>query len=164
MSGDERIDRLTGILRTERAASVLEVTQGHPLAIGWATVELDRTVADIVAALQIPAHRFTVAPGSVALGARCLIGVDVLPGGVALLLLEPNTEGRLAATLARHDEGPAAAWLGAGNLADAVARLSTVGHPASPAQAGPFGSERLVNGPRYGPHLLLVEWPGTIRA
>ncbi len=31
----------------------------------------------------------------------------------ALVLLEPVTEGRLAASLARHGEGPAAAWVGA---------------------------------------------------
>src|SRR3546814_1078926 len=28
-----------------------------------------------------------------------------------LAILEPNTEGRLAATLARHDEGPAVLWV-----------------------------------------------------
>ena len=164
MSGDEPLARLSAILRTDIVVSASEQAGGGPLAIGWATVELDRAVAELGAALRLPADRFVDAPASVALGARCLVAAGVLTGGIALLLLEPNTEGRLAATLARHDEGPAAVWLAVEDPAEAVASLGRGGHPVSPPQAGPYGGERLVDGPRYGPHLLVVEGPGTIRA
>ena len=164
MSNGGPLERLSGLLRVERVASVVALTPVEPLAVGWATVELDRAVAEVGAALQLPAARFADAVGSVILGARCLVASDVLPGGVALILLEPNTEGRLAGTLARHDEGPAAVSLSARNLADAVAGLATAGFSVSPARVGPCGAERLFDGPRYGPHLLLVKGPGTIRA
>ena len=164
MSNGGLLERLSELLRTDRVASVRAAIPVEPLAVGWATVELDRAVAEVGTALQLPAARFADAAGSVILGARCLVASGVLPGGVALILLEPNTEGRLAGTLARHDEGPAAVWLSARNLADAVAGLATAGFAVSPAQAGPCGAEGLIDGPRYGPHLLLVEGPGTIPA
>ena len=76
------------------------------------------------------------------------------------MILEPSTEWRLAAALARHDEGPAALWV-RGNWRALPGDLALSG-PAD----GPFGRERLVLGaPIGGPHLLVVEEPaGTIDA
>lgn len=114
------------------------------VAIGWATVELDRAAREFGAD-----DDFLAADGSIHLGAGC----RVRPGGPArpaLVLLEPSTEGRLAASLARHGEGWTAVWL-------AVAG----GHPGVPVSVprpGPLGIERLrLDGPRDGPHRLLVE-------
>ena len=117
------------------------------IALGWATVDTDR------AAARLRAYGpFEPAADETILGGRCCVG---RPAPVALAILEPNTEGRLAATLARYDEGPAVLWV-AGSPPPEL-RLST---PA----AGPFGRERLVLGaPLGGRHLLVVAPPaGTI--
>lgn len=122
------------------------------LAVGWATVDLERATVELADALGIEADRFQTAPDSQALGARCLVAHDVLRDGRPLAILEPATEGRLAASLARLGEGPAAIWI----VASTSSRL---GAPTD----GPFGPERLVlDGPAHGPHRLLVGSPGTI--
>ena len=61
-----------------------------------------------------PGPRSRPAPDCVHLGARCRVGrlADRPRDGATLVvLLEPSTEGRLAATLARHGEGWCATWL-----------------------------------------------------
>jgi len=147
-------------LRRTLAALLEPVPGAAPIAFGWATVDLDRLQASME----------TTWPGSVAstadlghdvlLGARCRHlrpGIEGLP---ALVLIEPSTEGRLAATLARHGEGPAAIWV----------TLPSSGPPEgagrSVAAPGPFGSEvLLLDGPVHGPHRLVVlAEPGTITA
>ena len=159
------LGRLGDLLDSGFASSGQDLVHDGPVAVGWATVELDRAVAELAAALQIPSARFVDAPGSVSLGARCLVAGRVLRAGVSLALLEPETEARLAATLARHDEGPVALWLAVGDLTAAAATLHRAGRPISQPQVGPFGPERLLlDGPIHGPHRLLVERPGTIRA
>lgn len=114
------------------------------VAVGWATVELERAAGEFGGS-----GGFHAAGGSTVLGAAC----RVRPGGPAvpaLVLVEPDTEGRLAASLARHGESWSAVWLAPGP-GDASARLSA-------PQPGPFGPERLrLDGPRTGPHRLVVE-------
>jgi hypothetical protein len=127
-------------------------------ALGWATVDLDRTVAELAGELGVNAGTFADAVGSATLGARCRVAPAVLPEGLALVILEPSTEGRLATSLARLDEGPSVAWY-------AVTRRRAGGKPdPEPARPGPFGPERLVAGdPVHGPHRFLIEVaPGTI--
>ena len=125
-------------------------------ALGWATVELDRAASELTVALGLAATAFIAAADSAALGARCRIAVGALPGGLDLVILEPATEGRLAAALARADEGPAAAWLVVDDPAASV---------AAPASPGPFGAERLVpGGPVAGLRRFLIgPRAGTIR-
>jgi hypothetical protein len=140
-----------------------------PIAIGWATVDLDRAALEIAEALGVE-DGFTQAAPDVLLGATCRIGRRVHPGSLAVVLLEPFTEGRLAATLARYGEGPAAAWLHVPTVGrDAVVRLvREAGLHASRPGDGPFGPEILVRGgpvgrSARGPHLLLASPPaGTI--
>jgi hypothetical protein len=128
---------------------------GDPVALGWATVELDRAAAEFSGVLGLAPGAFAPADDSVALGARCRVAGAVLPGRISLAILEPSTEGRLAETLARLGEGPAAVWSTTDRLADPGAVT---------ARPGPFGPERLVSGgPRYGPHRFLISTaPGTI--
>ena len=117
-------------------------------ALGWATVELDRAAFELARDLGFPAGRFRDADGSVALGARCRVVAGALPDGLFLAILEPATEGRIAAALARFGEGLAVAWYRTGDLATAA--------PA-PEWTGPFGLERLVSrGPAHGPHRFLI--------
>jgi hypothetical protein len=122
------------------------------LAVGWATVELDRAARELGSAFGLD---FVDVAGSIHLGCACRRSVATVDG-VHVVLLEPTTEGRLAVTLARHGEGLAAAWFRAPFDAGAT-------RPSSAARPGPFGAERLVlGGPSSGPHHLLV--PGaTIR-
>jgi hypothetical protein len=121
------------------------------LAVGWATVELDRAAREL-SDLLASGEAFVEAPSSRALGARCRVGAAAAGGGVRIVLLEPETEGRLSATLARHGEGWVATWVTAPvTPSSSVARLSG-------ARPGPFGEERLVlGGPATGPHRLIVD-------
>lgn len=149
---------------TAAAASGPSVA-GRTIAHGWATVDLDRALEELGRALGIPPRRFVVARDSRLLGVRCRVAGAVLPDGSSFAVLEPTTEGRLAATLARAGEGPAAIWLAAARGLDPGAPSTEGNVPLSAKHDGPFGPERLVlGGPVHGPHRLLVDPPGTIRA
>lgn len=133
----------------------LAAGDGRAVAVGWATVDVDRAAAELAHRLGMVPDVFVPAEDSVALGARCRIAPGVLPGGLSLAILDPITEGRLAATLARHGEGPAVVW-----------SATRAGKPANHGRErpGPFGTERLVPGsPAHGPHRFLIgTGPGTI--
>jgi hypothetical protein len=134
---------------------------GTVVGLGWATVDLERAVQELGGSLGIPAQRFTVAADAELLGARCRVASAALPDGSSLVVLEPATEGRLAATLARLGEGPAVIWLVAPEGLAAGDSGTTIA--ASSGRPGPFGQERLVlGGPPHGPHRLLVAPPATI--
>ena len=136
------------------------------LALGWATVELDRA-ADEFASLLVPGTSFLPGQPSVHLGARCRIGrvASMHEGELAptVILLEASTEGRLAATLARHGEGWCVTWVSAtaGTIGATAnpddADLPGTGPLVSALRPGPLGPERLVlRGPIGGPHRLIV--------
>lgn len=148
---DEAAARLAAATAAERL--------GLPvIGLGWATVEADRAVAELSRAVP-DAAPFEAGVPETLLGGSSLLG-RATAGRVRLVILEPSTEWRLAAALARHDEGPAALWVrGNGRALPVDLRLS------GPAD-GPFGRERLVLGaPLGGPHLLVVEGSaGTIDA
>ncbi len=110
------------------------------VGIGWATVDIERTLADLAVAT---AH---ATDDDELLGARAW-RVDGSP--VALLLLEPVTEGRLAAALARRGEGIAALYLVADTPLEGSLRPTAVGVPG-----------RLMPQERpWGPFLIRVD-PG----
>ncbi len=121
---------------------------------GWATVELDRAEVEVATAVAPRGdHRVEPAADERVLGARC----EFLRFSDAreILLLEPSTEGRLAAALARHGEGRLVLYL----LVDAGApeRARRAGFTLTSRGRGPFGPQRLVIvGPRDGPFLILA--------
>jgi hypothetical protein len=121
---------------------------------GWATVELDRAEVEVPAALRdLGTPAVEVRPDDTLLGARCRL--LRFPGDRDTLLLEPSTEGRLAASLARFGEGSLVLYL-TGDQA-AADRARAAGFVLSRAAAGPLGDERVVvGGPAWGPHLVLV--------
>ena len=89
--------------------------------------------------------RFTAAERSQLLGARCrraATGDDEW-----IVLLEPDTEGRLAAFLARHGEGWAVTW--------------EVGGATRRGTPGPLGPELAGDQPVRGPFRLILT-PATI--
>ena len=131
---------------------------GEPrvLAVIWATVDVDRVLAGIGLA-------------SVALPDDTLLGASVRLvrplEGQPIALLEPTTEGPIAASLARFGEGPAGQYLDAiDGPPSLVARAADAGIAIKRADEGPFGPSVLVlSGPPAGPHVVLVAGPaGTI--
>ena len=115
-------------------------------AVGVATVDLERPAA------TFPSPAATL-PDDDLLGSRATTTDDP-----RVLLLEPATEGRLAATLARHGEGPAALYLEVDPAALAAIRdrLLALGERPRPGK-GPFGPQLLASTRHpWGPHLLLV--------
>ncbi|MGK2851125.1 MAG: hypothetical protein ACSLFN_09475 [Candidatus Limnocylindrales bacterium] len=130
---------------------------GRLLAVGWTTVELDRAAGEL-AHLLVPGGTFAEATPCEQMGAWCRIG-RVRPGAAAadiVVLLEPSTEGRLAATLARHDEGWQVTWEAAADAANATDPAAS-DLVLSVERPGPLGPERLVlGGPATGPHRLVV--------
>jgi hypothetical protein len=126
---------------------------------GWATVELDRAEREVREALTaLGDARVEERPDDDLLGARCrILRYD---GDRDMLLLEPSTEGRLAASLARYGEGSVALYLF--GAPGAAGRLAEAGLVLSGAAPGPLGGQRLVlAGRAWGPHLLLVDEPAT---
>jgi hypothetical protein len=131
-------------------------TEPLVLAAIWATVDAERALAGI--GLQ-----------GIMLADDRLLGATVSlirpPVGEPIALLEPRTEGRLAATLAHNGEGPAGRYVvAAGGLADVEARATAAGVGLSREDDGPFGPSVLVlGGGTSGPHVILVDRPaGTI--
>lgn len=120
------------------------------VAIGWACVELDRAAMEL-APLLPDGERFEEADASLTLGARCRAAhAGDAFGGILVVLLEPATEGRLAAFLARFGEGWAADWI------DVAAEVHAASRP--PTRLGPVGPERLLGThPASGRFRLLVE-------
>jgi hypothetical protein len=117
---------------------------------GWATVDLERASAELADRLA-PGAGFEVAARSALLGARCLRGRARSEGvaGGWIVLLEPDTEGRLAGYLARFGEGWAATWTLPADVA---------GDQRPRWAGGPLGDERLVEATSLaaGPFRLLL--------
>ena len=125
------------------------------VGIGIATVDMERFAADRGWAI-------TRAADDDLLGARAASALMSAPasGSVhrpAILLLEPNTEGRIAASLARRGEGPAVLYLRpAAGTEDARAELSRQGCRPTPIVPGPFGPAFAIGRVTWGPHLVIV--------
>ena len=107
---------------------------------GWATVEMDRANAEL--SHLVGWGGFDPVERSALLGARCrrARALDTTEGEW-IVLLEPDTEGRLAAFLARHGEGWAATWEDAADGELAGSRRGPLGpetlRPDQPV-SGPF--------------------------
>lgn len=135
------------------------------LAVIWATVDLERVLREL--GLEPALAAATV--DDPLLGGRVLDLDEPVPAAVGavvglagrhrIVLAEPSTEGRLAAFLARHGEGPAGRYVGVAlDLAAISTRAAAAGIAVSRPGTGPFGPEVLVLGGRLGsPHLILVE-------
>lgn len=142
-----------------------EVGEQHVriVGIGWATVELDRAAAQLAASLGLPAGAWVPGSRDTLLGAASRLGPPLTPDGPRLILLEPDTEGRLAASLVRLGEGIAAVYVtderGIEAPGGATAELSPAGTGnLGRLEPGPLGPARLaVGGPAWGPHILVVD-------
>ena len=122
------------------------------VGLGWATVELDRAADELGMWLGEPADPGAPDAADPLIGARARVyGAGGLPGD-AVLLLEPSTEGRLAASLVRDGEGAAALYLRpTGGLRAWATAARSRGVTLSARRIGPLGSSVLVaGGPRRG--------------
>jgi hypothetical protein len=118
------------------------VTAALPIAaIGWATVERERAQGELDALLAADPNAPRLAPWrglerDAALGAGAWVrAASEGQGDPALVVLEPDTEGLLAAFLARFGEGVGAVYFGDGAL-----------------PAGRVVRSR----PRWGPHVVVL--------
>ncbi len=111
------------------------------LAVGWATVDVGRAAAEVAGRFGLAAGAFEPATDDAWLGGRAW---TARLGPTRLVLLEPSTEGRLTAALARAGEGPCALYLAA-----PTARIGA-------ARPGPLGPVSLVRSDRpWGPFVLV---------
>lgn len=146
--------------RADRLVLLGPSDPGGPTSIvlGIATVDTDRYAAE-------RGWTLTPLPHDPILGAFAS-AVDGQPWA----LLEPNTEGRLAAFLARNGEGPAALYVAVparSPLNEVRTSLAGDGITTTAIVAGPFGAQFTVLGrSAWAPTLLICAFPpatpGTI--
>jgi hypothetical protein len=118
-----------GLMASAAATATERLPAGARLiGIGWATVDLERAAQEFGLGVR-------AAPGDAVLGARCAFAdAWAGPGGVPIVLLEPDAEGRLAWSLAKLGEGPAVTWWEVDDLDPGIVLGPVV---------GPFGVARL---------------------
>ena len=122
------------------------------VALGWSTVDLDTVRRRIEGDAGFGA--FDLAPRDDHLGARAAVHRPGEESGEPIeILLEPDTEGRLAASLARHGEGFAAIWFG-----PAAGEDREIPEGFGALADGPLGPARLLlGGPPWALSVLLLE-------
>lgn len=118
-------------------------------AIGWATVDQERARAELDGLLASDPGAPRLGPWKpldpdASLGASVWARAALDPAGApALVVLEPDTEGPLAAFLVRFGEGVAVIYLGLDSPATG-AGLPRLGH-------------LLRGGPAWGPHIVVMD-------
>jgi hypothetical protein len=124
------------------------------LGFGWSTVELDRTEDELSMWLG---DRPADADGADEhLGARTRLRESGGLPGEWTVLLEPTTEGRAAASLARDGEGPCVIYLAPAAGLDAwVAAARERGVTVGGGREGPFGEQVILAGAPTGPHVIV---------
>lgn len=136
------------------------------VGLGWTTVELERAESELDPWLgprpsRPPPGIEPDRDGLLAdehLGARALLREGAGLPGEWMVLLEPSTEGRAAASLARDGEGPCALYLRpAGGLDAWLDAAREGGVTASARRDGPFGAQVLLAGSPAGPHVIVTE-------
>ena len=156
MSESGAIWRLSG----ERARLAPLGLLWRDIATGNATIDLDR--AELEARASTDVRQVTDADDEL-LGARARV-VAFSKRRLRTVLLEPSTEGRLAAALAKFGQQPVVAYVRPiPRDVDVAAPAAAAGVRLSAAGNGPFGRQRLVlGGPRWGPFVVIVEQAATI--
>ncbi len=130
------------------------------LGVRWIAAEIESVRRVLAAALGVdtPAGVPVDIPG---LRLEISAATAAVRVAAATLLLEPDTEGRIAASLARHGEGPAVLYVGLAvpAVTAARARLARLGVRVA-SGPGPFGPEVAITGtPSSGPTLVIVPLP-----
>ena len=79
MTGTGALDRFLGALAGGPSPQ-------RVVALGWATVDLDRAATELASELGFSVAEFLWAPDSIVLGARCRMAGGILPGGAGLAI------------------------------------------------------------------------------
>ena len=134
------------------AAPASPALQGAAIvALGWATVEIARAEIELGAVIGSD-EAWAEAPPDAVLGARAAVCRPQSAAGPVVVLLEPDTEGRLAASLARHGEGVAAIYVTRSR--EMTLAPGSFGIPAG----GPLGrARRLAGGGSGEPSILVLD-------
>jgi hypothetical protein len=152
--GSEHWDRLVAAGKDILAGATLEnsALEGATLvAIGWATVEIERAEQELEAAIG-NGGSWAEAPRDALLGARAAVYRSIAAASLLVVVLEADTEGRLAASLARHGEGIAATYVTV--RPGTVLAAGAFGIPA----AGPLGrGRRLARGGIGEPSIIVLD-------
>lgn len=146
--GPEGLDDLR-----ELALAVAPQLARFPIvALGWATVDLDEVRRRIEADSAL--GLFETARRDDHLGGRAAVHRPGAASGQPIeVLLEPDTEGRLAASLARHGEGFTAIWFG-----PRAGAPDDLPDGFGPRADGPLGPARLLlGGAPWDLSVLLLE-------
>jgi hypothetical protein len=115
------------------------------LGVAWATVEMARGTRELADRFGLGQDDFALAADDAWLGAAAR-GARL--GRSMLVALEPTTEGRVAAALARFGEGPVAIYIGLPGPALGLVRR------------GPLGAGSLMTGsPVWGPFAIVLAEP-----
>jgi hypothetical protein len=135
------------------------------VAVIWATVDLERAEAELAPWLEPleqpqPPDADAALVDEPHLGARGRVRTTrALPAG-RIALMEPVTEGAIAASLARDGEGPCGLYVRPATAPETAP--ASAPDPGPRPRVGPFGpSVRVRMAAKAGPHLLLLA-PGTI--
>jgi len=97
-------------IRSDAALAEPRLAAFPIVGVGWATVEAERAVDELASVLARDSAWVTEARDGL-LGAKVLRRDSAPANGPDLFVLEPDTEGRLAAFLARFGEGVGAVYL-----------------------------------------------------
>jgi hypothetical protein len=131
---------------------------------GFGGARVPRLVAVAVSTVDLERGAVPFSGVRGALPADALLGARAAWSGTpGVVLAEPTTEGRLAASLARWGEGPAAIYVAVGRpvLETVAVALERLGERPRHG-TGPFGAQLLAQtSSAWGPHLLLVGEPRT---
>jgi hypothetical protein len=110
-------------------------------------------------------HAGAGGPGDEHLGGRARLREGAGLPGAWTVLLEPSTEGRVAASLARDGEGPCALYLRpAANLDAWVEAARARGVTVSARLEGPFGDQVMLASGPTGPHVIVTEGRSPVSA
>lgn len=128
------------------------------LALGWATIDLERAAEELSATVRA-ASGPRPAPGSGAghdltLGARLRAIGRPLDSPFDIVLLEPVTEGPLAAALARRGEGLSVVYVGVSRLGAVTTGSGPVDRTGTSRAPDPPG--RYIAGSRFGPWVVVL--------
>lgn len=115
------------------------------LGVAWASVEMARGARELAERFGLDAAAFELADDDAWLGAAARVA---RLGRSRLVVLEPTTEGRVAAALARFGEGPVAVY------------LALPGPASGSVRHGPLGAGSLISGsPVWGPFAIVIAHP-----
>ena len=143
---------LRQLVPTLATRGLIVPADAHLAGLGRATVDLDCAIRELATEAGLDPLLVRPAPDDEALGAFAR-RLDLADG--VLVILEPRTEGRLAAALARYGEGPVVIYLTVpGSSVPRGRLLAALGDPLG-------GLSRLVRPVRAGGPYVLYHQPMT---